>query len=212
MRRSLVLALLVAVGAALSGVARADGTEARTWATRLWAVGTRAAVQGTGLSDGDHEMRHGFAIGGVFLRGIDTLAQGGCQFLAEVLLSDKRVARHIEGGTEVVRMRYIDVPLLLRWRVRGGGASPYFVAGPVLSFLVDAHIWIDAPTVQVDRQHHGIASTDVAFQLGIGAEVPLGLATPTLDLRYSHGFGTIADDATGAKRTRVFALSLGILF
>lgn len=202
-----VAAIALVLGAAAAR--RAHGEEAEG---RAWAIGGRAAWQRAALSSSGYEARQSFAIGAILVAARRPLVQGGPQLEAGAILSDKRVGRGVEGGTEVVRMRYIELPVLLRLSGRGSAARPYFLAGPVLSLLLDAHIWIDAPTVHVDREHAGIASTDVALLVGAGVEVPLGSVAPIVDIRYAHGFGAVADDAGGAQRSRVLAVSAGALF
>jgi len=208
--RRFLLVVSLSLGVLPWGAARADGPDARAWA-----IGGRGALQRTSFNAGSsYKPRYSFAIGGVLVVGGDALAHGGIQFQGELVLSDKKVA--IEGGeggtSEVLRMRYIDIPLLVRLSARTAAARPFLVAGPVVSALIDAHEWIDSPTVHVDREHKGIESSDFAFQLGAGAEMPLGFVTPTLDFRYAHGFGAITGGEGTPRRTRVFALSLGALF
>jgi hypothetical protein len=103
-----------------------------------------------------------------------------------------RVGRDELDGAEPptrLRMRYIDVPLLLRAGFPGQRFMPSVFLGPYAGFLLGCDLVVGGETRQcqadADQRFHPRA-TDIGFLAGAGLDVAFGESTLFVDARHSR--------------------------
>ena len=175
------------------------------------ALGFKAGLGFTGVHGSDVEAligrdvggKWGF-IGGAFAR---VRLSNHVSFQPEVLYTIKGVRR--EGvlidtvsklpqyGTIKTQLTYLEIPLLIRWRLHyGPGLAPAVYGGPVFSFSQTAKITFeDITEVAIDES---VTGTDIGLAVGGSLDVPYGTGFITIDVRYTIGLQSI--DGSGFDR------------
>jgi hypothetical protein len=137
----------------------------------------------------------------------------------ELLYSQQGAKVPIEAGiVGVVKLDYIQVPVLAQLRFPGGGnAVPFLIAGPSLGIKASCKARAEGfgTSIGFDCDDPGLGlnpftCTDVSGVIGLGVEVS-GL---TISARYQHGFSNI-NDLVGDIETihnRVLSLMVGYGF
>jgi hypothetical protein len=132
-------------------------------------------------------------------------------FQPEVLFSMQGTRFTEEGVDAKIKLDYVQVPLLGRFRL--GSASPVSVlVGPSLGFRSRAKVEVPgAPAGFSDEFEDQIERFDVGLVTGLAADV----GRLVLDGRYTWGLMNIAKDnvdGSGTAKNRVFSASVGIRF
>jgi hypothetical protein len=120
-----------------------------------------------------------------------------------------------DGITALLRLSYVDVPLVARVLIPTGESPvrPYLFAGGFVGFETDCgvktsgavSVELDCETADVGRQ-----STDYGVVFGAGTDVRLGPGAVTLDIEYSLGLRNMAAaQNSGEAHSRVFAFTAG---
>lgn len=123
------------------------------------------------------------------------------------------------GVSAVTAIKYIDVPLLAKYKFRAAGASGYVFAGPSVGYALNGNLETHAQVI-IDIK---VASTPInldnvnykRFELGgvvgAGFEVPIGNAKLFAEGRYTHGFNEVYEvPIIGAKvKNQGFGVSTG---
>ncbi len=138
----------------------------------------------------------------------------------EFLLSTKGSRVQIRGSDQRIRLRYLEIPVLFRYRTPPRSTAQFHLfAGPYVARLLDADLDPVSPGQSSDVSD-GFASFDLGWVIGLG----LGVGHGQFDLRYSGGLTDIGDrpdlggtipvaDGTGVKyRNRGFVFMVGIRF
>lgn len=121
-----------------------------------------------------------------------------------------------ESGSIETRLRYLDIPLLARLQLPSP-VSPYVVAGPYVSFLLDADTIGDDVSRDVTNRMN---RTDVGLAVGPGLVIDAKVVSVHIEARYSRGFRPVinAGSAFGFERTdpdvrnESFLVSAGVGF
>ncbi len=123
------------------------------------------------------------------------------------------------GVNAVTAVKYVDVPVLAKYKFRGQGASGYVFAGPSVGYALSGNLETHA-TVLIDIK---VASTpinldavnykrfEVGGVVGAGFEVPIGGAKLFGEARYTQGFNEVYTvPVLGAKvKNKGYGASLG---
>jgi hypothetical protein len=137
----------------------------------------------------------------------------------ELLYSQQGARVPVEAGIAgVIKLDYVQVPVLAQLRFPGGGnAVPFLIAGPSLGFKASCELAVEAFGTSLDvdcddpvADLNPFTSTDLSGVLGVGVEVS-GL---TVSARYQHGFTNINDLVGEVEtiRNRVLSLMVGYGF
>ncbi len=113
---------------------------------------------------------------------------------SEIFVLQPELYYSVKGGKEtggsVLKLSYIDIPVLLKFNLplEGKSWAPNLYAGPYLAFLMGADV--DGHDVK-----DNFNSTDFGLAIGAGADFKLseGKHLLELDFRYSMGFTKIYD-------------------
>lgn len=110
------------------------------------------------------------------------------------------------GGNEVeadgeVKFTTLDVPVLVGTKIGGNKLNLRFMAGPVVSFIVDKNTTVDSAYDTLQEYN------DQALGLQAGAGVDLG--NLSVDLRYEAGLSNISKSEKYDQKQNLFHLSLG---
>ena len=113
---------------------------------------------------------------------------------SEIFVLQPELYYSVKGGKEtggsVLKLSYIDIPVLLKFNLplEGKSWAPNLYAGPYLAFLMGADV--DGHDVK-----DNFSSTDFGLVIGAGADFHLseGKHLLELDFRYSMGFTKIYD-------------------
>lgn len=104
-----------------------------------------------------------------------------------------------------VKFTTLDLPILLGTKIGPSKLNIRFMAGPVISFIVDENTTFDSAYQNVtDFGNY----KKQAFGLQSGAGVDLG--NLTVDLRYEAGLSNISESEKYDQKQNLFHLSLGI--
>jgi Outer membrane protein beta-barrel domain len=141
---------------------------------------------------------------GVFTR----IGGGGFYVQPELYLGSKgNDFIKVQNGTDVVaatgkvRFTTLDIPVLLGTKIGVSKLNLRFMAGPVLSFLVDKNTTFDSAYDNLkDYKNQAIA-----LQAGAGVDI----ANLSVDLRYEAGLSNINKSDTYSQKQNLFHLSLG---
>jgi hypothetical protein len=116
------------------------------------------------------------------------------------------------------RVDYVGIPLLIRVALARARVRPVLVAGPELLIKTRAHLagTVDGVHIEDETFEDQVRATDVALDVGAGAEIAVGRASLILEALYSHGLRNVAVPQPAANvdvaKTRAFRLSGGIRF
>jgi hypothetical protein len=135
------------------------------------------------------------------------------------LLWERRSVELSEGDTTGrARVDYVGIPLLIRVGLDRARVRPALVAGPELLIKTGARLagTVDGVRIEHENFEDQVRGTDVALDVGAGAEIAVGRASLILEALYSHGLRNVAVPQNGGTvevaRTRAFRLSGGIRF
>ena len=123
------------------------------------------------------------------------------------------------GVSAVTAIKYIDVPVLAKYKFRGQGALGYVFAGPSVGYALNGNLETHAQVI-IDIK---VASTpinldnvnynrfEVGGVVGAGFEMPIGNAKLFAEGRYTHGFNEVYEvPVIGAKvKNQSFGVSAG---
>jgi hypothetical protein len=126
----------------------------------------------------------------------------------EALLTWKGATLDDDGDGETLRMRYLDVPLLVKLTAPSGGDEKalYVLGGLNLGFALGADVHADDADQDISDR---IKSTDFGLTVGAGLQARRWL----VEGRYTEGLVNIAvDDSDDPVQTRMFAVLVGIRF
>lgn len=104
-----------------------------------------------------------------------------------------------------VKFTTLDLPILLGTKIGPSKLNIRFMAGPVISFIVDENTTFDSAYQNVTDFGNYKKQT---FGLQSGAGVDLG--NLTVDLRYEAGLSNISESKKYDQKQNLFHLSLGI--
>jgi hypothetical protein len=131
-------------------------------------------------------------------------------FQPEVLFSMQGTRFSDSGESAQIKLDYVQVPLLGRFRLSSGSPVSVLV-GPSLGFRTRARIEVPgAPIGFSDEFEDQIERFDVGLVTGVTADV----GRLVLDGRYMWGLMNTAKDESdpGTAKNRVFSASIGIRF
>jgi len=176
------------------------------------ALGFKAGIGFTGvhgrgvdeLIGNDTKGKSGF-IGGMFFR--ITISRHA-SFQPELLYAIKgdsrdgaiidTVSKVPRYGTVKTQLTYMEIPLLVRIRLRyGPGWVPAVYGGPVVSILQTAKIvFEDGDTFEFEIDD-AVTKTDLGVVLGGGVNFPFGTGYLTTEIRYTLGMNSIDQSGLG---------------
>ncbi len=134
------------------------------------------------------DARNGFAVGPWL-----TLSMiPGLNLQAEALYVQKGAQADTDGQTFTTALEYIDVAVLLRKELPTPQITPYFMAGPVVSFLAKAEsdTLSTGGTVDAMDIKDNVKGIDFGLMFGAGLELKKFL----VEVRYTMGLADIDDD------------------
>jgi len=146
---------------------------------------------------------------GIFSR----IGAAGLYFQPELYLGSKGnkfVRIEDNAGTEIaakgkVKFTTLDLPLLLGTKIGPNKLNLRFMAGPVVSFILDENTSFDAAYNSVTDFGNYKKQT-----LGLQAGTGVDLGNFTLDLRYEAGLSNISQSEKYSQKQNLVHLSLGI--
>ena len=152
----------------------------------------------SGDDDDDNGMKFGFHLGGM----VHVPIKGRLCFQPEILFSTKGTQSKEESDSKLA-LNYVDIPLLLNYRIENG---LFFEVGPTIGVLVSANLKYDGDSEDVKDS---FKASDVGAAFGVGYRTDMGLS---LGLRYQLGLSNIADDNDYTLHNNVMMLTIGYLF
>jgi hypothetical protein len=124
----------------------------------------------------------------------------------EVLFVQKGSTLSIAGFDTTLALDYIDIPVLARLSVGGGGAKVYFFGGPSFNFNVSAEA--DNEGDFEDDLAENIEKSEIGAVVGLGVEIGKFL----VEGRWIEGLTNVSKDSDATLRNRAFAVMAGIRF
>lgn len=106
------------------------------------------------------------------------------------------------GAKLKTRFNYIEMPLLLKFSTGSELAKFYVIAGPNVSFAVNAHsrpvanflLSFNLPKVNINLSNDIYERWELSGTLGAGGEFKVGHGKLFGDVRYTHGFTNMLDN------------------
>jgi hypothetical protein len=103
------------------------------------------------------------------------------------------------GVNAVTVVKYVEMPILAKYRFGTEGARFYLAAGPSVGYAISgdlvtyAHAIIDVKvaTIPINFSQVNYNRFEVGGVVSAGVELPIGKAKLLLDARYAHGFNTV---------------------
>jgi len=148
----------------------------------------------------DHNSILGYQVG-VWAR----IGGAGMYFQPELYLGSKgNEFVQTNGSTGKVQFTTLDVPLLLGTKIGPSKLNVHFMAGPVISFLVNKDTNFGSAYTNVADYNNYKDQT-----LGIQAGAGLDIGGISLDLRYEAGLTNISQSPKYEQKQNLWHLSLG---
>ena len=156
---------------------------------------------------GDANSILGYQVG-VFTR----IGGGGFYVQPELYVGSKGnefVKAEVINGTNVdvkgkVKFTTLDLPILLGTKVGLSKLNLRFMAGPVISFVLDKNNTFDAAYANITN-YKDYKNQAIALQAGAGVDV----GNLSVDLRYEAGLSNISKSTDSEQKQNLFHLSLG---
>ncbi len=145
-------------------------------------------------------------------------ASAPVSFEARLLWEPRSVELSDVSSAGQARVDYVGIPLLIRVALDRARVRPVLVAGPELLIKTRARLAGTADGVHFEEENFEdqVRATDVALDVGVGAEIAVGRASLILEALYSHGLRNVAVRQSGGTvdvaKTRAFRLSGGVRF
>ncbi len=194
-----LLALALAVAAAPGALAQAAQT---------WSVLGGLSVSGLRGKSLDVENKLGLALGGAYVFGL------GTDFSLEAdglfVMKGAKAPDPLGGHRDFVILDYVEVPILARYDLpTGGTATPHFVFGPTLAFLVSGR-YRAANGAAVSLS--GVQSIESGLAFGAGLDVEVGERTLIVEGRFDLGLTDAYRPGGRGVQNSAFALMAGVGF
>ena len=146
---------------------------------------------------------------GIFSR----IGAAGIYFQPELYLGSKGnefIRIEDNNGTDIsangkVKFTTLDLPLLLGTKIGPNKLNLRFMAGPVVSFIIDENTTF-ATAYQGVSDFGNYKKQTLGLQAGTGVD----LGNLTLDLRYEAGLSNVSQSEKYSQKQNLFHLSLGI--
>lgn len=205
MTNRLAVPVLVLVAALLApGSAKAQGVSAGIKGGALFSsvpkFGDR--LDEVGLDEFfDVSERIGFTGGGFLTLSLVP----GLAIQPEVLFVQKGSTLSISDFDTVLALDYIDIPVLVRLSVGGGGAKVYLFGGPSFNFNLSAETGNDGVTQDLTDD---IEKSEIGAVAGLGVEIGKFL----VEGRWIEGLTNVWKDSDAELKNRAFAVMAGIRF
>ena len=136
---------------------------------------------------------------------------------AEVGYSEKGFKVTEEGGTSVVSLQYLSLPLVADVRIPTGTFSPHFFTGPVAALEIGCSVGAgnaalvlfgaDCTSAEADTKGY-----DFGWLFGGGLIIQSGAPQLVLDLGYNLGLTDITGNPNSQVKNGSFLLSIAMLF
>lgn len=148
----------------------------------------------TGDDIDQNKTKIGFALGGYL-----TLAVSDAfSIQPELLLVQKGTKWKEEGISDVIRLTYLEIPVLAKYRFPAGPDMNAFVfAGPALGLKVGATSHWEEDGDSGTEDFDEAKGLDFGLAFGAGLEKPFGGSVVSFDIRYTLGLGNCCEDDDG---------------
>ena len=123
------------------------------------------------------------------------------------------------GVSAVTAIKYIDMPVLAKYKFRGAGATGYVFAGPSVGYALSGNLETHAQVIidikvgstAINLDNVNYKRFEVGGVVGAGFEVPIGNAKLFAEARYTHGFNEVYEvPIIGAKvKNQGYGVSAG---
>lgn len=201
---SLLYPVAVVALAAGAGTARADEPRVELG---IRAGLNLASVHGDDVSIEGVSPENRVALSGGLFAGIRVAPSVLVQ--PEVLYTQKGARYEVAGEEAVIKLDYVEVPVLLKGRFGSGSARPSIFAGPAVAFKVSGKTEFQGE----EEDAEDVKSTDFGIVFGAGLDLVVGSGAFTIDARYTLGLTTFVDipDPDDVKNG-VWTFSVGYAF
>jgi hypothetical protein len=116
------------------------------------------------------------------------------------------------GGTVTASIRYLEFPVLARYRTAIGAQTVHLFVGPTFAVKAGTSAQLDAPSQTVDEN---IDSAVRTFDAGIALGAAVDYQRYFLEARYTQGLRDVATESfphADSLHNRAFAVAAGIHF
>ena len=121
----------------------------------------------------------------------------------EVLLTTKGAKFSDSQGSGSFTMKYIEVPVLVRYEAVGsGGMRPFVLGGPAIALRascdlegIDAGVSVDISCDEAEAQGLKFKSVDYGLIVGGGVAFDVGGRGFSIGVRYDHSLSEVADNS-----------------
>ena len=122
------------------------------------------------------------------------------------------------GAEATTRFHYIDMPMILKYKLSQGSVQPYIKAGPTFGYAVSGTVTtrinsiIDIKVAEINLNPQGdlYNAFEIGGVIGAGIEIPTASGKFFVDASFSHGFSDVLDEPVIDLRVRNRAVGIGI--
>lgn len=161
--------------------------------------GLRAGINFANLNnvDGvDLESRTGIMVGGYYNV---SLPASPVSIQPEITYNQKGAE---EGGVKI-KLDYLEIPALAKFKLSPGPISPNLYAGPYLGIVLNSEVEGDGISAEIDN-----TQTDFGGIVGAGIDIDAGVTSLNLGVRYGFGFSDTFEG--GSEKNAAFSIVGGI--
>jgi hypothetical protein len=158
--------------------------------------------------DDGYSTQLGLIAGGFALRRLT----GRIDLQLEGLFSMKGGSTDVGSADAKVRLDYVDVPVLLRYRIKGSDRRGlHAFGGPSFNFLVRARTISDLGGTKIEQD---VSDNVERFELGVVGGASVGFGRLMVEGRYTHGISDTDKDTDDefTVRNRMVSVLGGIRF
>ena len=141
-------------------------------------------------------------IGGLF---VTAPINESISFQPEFLYSMIGAKSDFDGFDSEIDIKVFQIPFLFRADFAANSVRPFVLAGPALSFRLDAKQTFEDEEEDLDEQ---VEKFDLGFAVGAGLQFGRG----SIEARYTHGLRDLDKDEDNKAKTRVFSVLAGFRF
>ena len=124
-----------------------------------------------------------------------------------LLYTQKGAEVDFEDARGTLKLNYLQVPLLARYRLTSGNAIPNLIFGPAVAFKTGCTASGSEGPIEInidcDEADVGIASTDFSLIAGVGLE----FASFMFSLRYDYGLTAVPSEGDVSVYNRTISLA-----
>lgn len=164
-----------------------------------------ANVRSPDTNDLDSRRRTVFGLGGMLEVGLGRWVTLSVEPM--YLQKGPHLSEGFENEEGMLKMSYLEVPVLLKLSLRASPTRPYLVVGPTIGFLRSAKLSDGSNKFDIKSS---VNDRDVSLIVGAGLRVPAGKVAMFVEGRYAYGLVNIFKESVTDVMSKSMQVMAGI--